>query len=170
MAMVEADDRDDEGSIPSTHSIRSRRSIRSFSMPDFGDHVDDQIFSQILEMDDDETTREFSEPLVTNFFEQAEETFVKMDQALTDKNLEELSSLGHFLKGSSSTLGFSKIKDSCQIIQQAGHMLNVDGSPEPDEKVCVKKITEALKAAKVDTTELKQKMERFFAGKPIGDN
>lgn len=48
----------------------------------FGDHVDVAIFSQILEMDDDESQREFSKPLVFNFFEQAEETFKKMDKAL----------------------------------------------------------------------------------------
>lgn len=33
-------------------------------------------------MDEDETEREFSKPLVYNFFEQAEETFEKMDKAL----------------------------------------------------------------------------------------
>lgn len=50
--------------------------------PDFGDHVDNTIFSQILEMDESEDERDFSEPLVLNFFEQADETFVKMDTAL----------------------------------------------------------------------------------------
>lgn len=39
-------------------------------------------FSQILEMDEDEAEREFSKPLVLNFFEQAEETFEKMEKAL----------------------------------------------------------------------------------------
>lgn len=51
-------------------------------MADFGDHVDDTIFSQILEMDDSEAERDFSAPLVLNFFEQAAETFEKMDRAL----------------------------------------------------------------------------------------
>jgi osomolarity two-component system phosphorelay intermediate protein YPD1 len=50
-------------------------------MPEFGDHVDPAIFEQILEMDEDET-RDFSLPLVFNFFEQTQETFAKMDQAL----------------------------------------------------------------------------------------
>lgn len=39
-------------------------------------------FSQILEMDEDEAEREFSKPLVLGFFDQADETFVKMDTAL----------------------------------------------------------------------------------------
>lgn len=51
-------------------------------LPDFGDKVDMLTFSQILEMDEDETERDFSKPLVMGFFEQAEETFEKMDAAL----------------------------------------------------------------------------------------
>ncbi|KAH8906983.1 histidine-phosphotransfer domain, HPT domain-containing protein [Coniochaeta sp. PMI_546] len=131
-------------------------------MPDFGDNVDLATFSQILEMDDDEADRDFSKPLVFNFFEQAEETFGKMDTALANKDLAELSSLGHFLKGSSATLGFIKVKDSCQVIQQYGHKLNLDGSPEPDEQVCLAKITEALQAAKDDMAKLETMLRKFF--------
>jgi osomolarity two-component system phosphorelay intermediate protein YPD1 len=79
-----------------------------------------------------------------------------------DNDLSTLSSLGHFLKGSAATLGFNKIRDSCQVIQQYGHKLNVDGTSEPDEKVCLKKISEALKTAEVDTTELEKIMNGFF--------
>ncbi|EOO00064.1 putative histidine phosphotransferase hpt1p protein [Phaeoacremonium minimum UCRPA7] len=133
-------------------------------MPDLGDNVDMATFSQILEMDESEDEREFSKPLVLGFFEQAEETFEKMDTALAAKNLNELSGLGHFLKGSSATLGFNKVRDSCQIIQQYGHKLTVDGAPEPDETVCLRKITEALKALKVDFEELEKQLNKFFSG------
>jgi len=129
-------------------------------MTDFGDHVDDATFSQILEMD--EESHDFSMPLVVNFFEQADETFERMKSAVGSKDLAELSRLGHFLKGSSATLGFTRIKDSCQIIQQYGSNLNVDGSPEPKKDVCLKKITDALKAAQVDKAALEEKMNKFF--------
>ncbi|KAL2256609.1 hypothetical protein VTK26DRAFT_1417 [Humicola hyalothermophila] len=132
------------------------------TMPDFGEHVEREIFDQILEMDESDGERDFSEPLVMGFFEQASETFGKMDEALKSKNLDELSSLGHFLKGSSATLGFSKIKDNCQVIQQYGHMVNVDGTPEPDKGVCLKKIQEALEAVKEDTAHLEKEMKKFF--------
>ncbi|KAK0674512.1 putative multistep phosphorelay regulator [Cercophora samala] len=132
------------------------------NMPDFGDHVDNGIFSQILEMDESDHDRDFSEPLVSNFFEQAEDTFEKMDRALAARDLNELSTLGHFLKGSSATLGFNRIRDSCQVVQQYGHKLTVDGASEPDEDVCLKKIAEALQTAKVDTAELEKQMKRFF--------
>jgi osomolarity two-component system phosphorelay intermediate protein YPD1 len=131
-------------------------------MPDFGEHVDKSIFEQILEMDESEEDRDFSAPLVLNFFDQATETFDKMEDALDGCNLEELSSLGHFLKGSSATLGFNKIRDSCQIIQQYGHRLTVDGTPETDDKVCLKRIGEALATVKVDTKELEKVMKKFF--------
>jgi osomolarity two-component system phosphorelay intermediate protein YPD1 len=131
-------------------------------MDQFGDHVDKEVFSQILEMDDSEDEREFSAPLVLGFFDQATETFGKMDKSLSAKDLNELSSLGHFLKGSSATLGFNKIRDSCQIIQQYGHRMTVDGSAEPDETVCLKKITDALKTVKVDTENLEKQMKKFF--------
>ncbi|PSR78813.1 hpt domain-containing protein [Coniella lustricola] len=131
-------------------------------LPDFGDQVDIQTFSQILEMDDDEVEREFSKPLVMNFFEQAEETFEKMEDALKEKKLDELSNLGHFLKGSSATLGFNKIRDSCQIIQQYGHKQTVDGADEPDEKVCLSKIEDAIKNLKEDFTDLEKDLKAFF--------
>lgn len=54
----------------------------STTLPELGDNVDMTTFSQILEMDEDESEREFSKPLVFNFFEQVEETFEKMDTAL----------------------------------------------------------------------------------------
>lgn len=79
-----------------------------------------------------------------------------------EKKLDELSSLGHFLKGSSATLGFNKIRDSCQIIQQYGHKLTVDGAPEDNEDVCLKKIGSALDKVKVDTSDLEKLMNSFF--------
>ena len=39
-------------------------------------------FEQILEMDDDEEEREFSKSIVFGFFEQAEQTFEEMKDAL----------------------------------------------------------------------------------------
>ncbi|KAF3765856.1 hypothetical protein M406DRAFT_356087 [Cryphonectria parasitica EP155] len=132
------------------------------TLPDFGDKVDMPTFTQILEMDEDETEREFSKPLVLNFFEQAEETFEKMEKALEEKNLEDLSGLGHFLKGSSATLGFNKVRDSCQIIQQYGHKQTVDGVDEPDEKVCLNKITDAIKTLKTDFADLEKDLKAFF--------
>lgn len=82
--------------------------------------------------------------------------------ASAEKDLNELSSLGHFLKGSSATLGFNKVRDSCQVIQQYGHKQTLEGTAEPDEEVCLKKITDALKTVKVDFAELEKELKIFF--------
>ncbi|KKZ67306.1 osomolarity two-component system, phosphorelay intermediate protein YPD1 [[Emmonsia] crescens] len=47
-----------------------------------GDHIEETTFEQILEMDDDDPSREFSRGLVFGFFDQAETTFVKMERAM----------------------------------------------------------------------------------------
>ena len=51
-------------------------------LPDCGESIDQATFSQILEMDDDEDEREFSKSIVYGFFDQAENTFQKMDANL----------------------------------------------------------------------------------------
>lgn len=49
-------------------------------MAQLGDHVDKGTFSQILEMD--EEGHDFSKPLVVGFFDQATETFLRIENAL----------------------------------------------------------------------------------------
>ena len=38
----------------------------------------------------------------------------------------------------------------------------MDGTPETDDKVCLKRIGEALATVKVDTKELEKVMKKFF--------
>jgi osomolarity two-component system, phosphorelay intermediate protein YPD1 len=52
------------------------------AIPGAGDSIDALTFEQILEMDDDEEEREFSKSIVYDFFQQAENTFGKMDVSL----------------------------------------------------------------------------------------
>lgn len=78
------------------------------------------------------------------------------------RKLDELYSLGHFLKGSSATLGFNTVRDSCQVIQQYGHKLNLDGTPENDEEKCLERIKEAILKVKTDLAELHTTLKLFF--------
>ncbi|CAJ2511585.1 Uu.00g072100.m01.CDS01 [Anthostomella pinea] len=132
------------------------------NMPDLGDAIDIVTFGQILEMDDSEEDREFSKSIVFGFFEQAEETFESMDTALEEKNLDELYKLGHFLKGSSATLGLTKVKDSCEKIQRYGKKENEDGTPEPDEALCLRRITDTLATVKTEYSEVEKILKKFF--------
>jgi len=86
-----------------------------------GGDIDRTTFEQILEMDEDPAEREFSKSIVFDFFQQASETFEKMDKYLEDEDLEQLSALGHFLKGSSATLGLTKVKDSSRRSSTLAH-------------------------------------------------
>lgn len=132
-------------------------------MPDLGDSIDAVTFEQILEMDDDEDDREFSRSIVFGFFEQAEQTFKKMDDALKAGDLAELSSLGHFLKGSSATLGLTKVKDSCEKIQHYGQKKDEAGTAdEPDEKKCLERIEETLVAVKEEYAEVEKVLKKFY--------
>ncbi|KAL7930073.1 putative histidine phosphotransferase HPT1p [Trichoderma chlorosporum] len=126
-----------------------------------GDGVDLPTFKQILEMDEP-GDNEFSTSIVFGFFEQAEETFESMDSALSDKDLEKLSELGHFLKGSSATLGLIKVRDGCEKIQRYGKGENLDGSPEPDTNVCLARVKEALTAVKSDYEEVETGLKKFY--------
>ncbi|CAK7567733.1 MAG: Phosphorelay intermediate protein [Sporothrix epigloea] len=129
---------------------------------DFGDSISQTAFEQILEMDDSPSNRDFSKALVYDYFVQAKDTFVNMDAAVEEQDLEKLSDLGHFLKGSSAALGFDRVKDHCQIIQQYGKKLTLAGAAEPDENVCLTRIIEALAAAKKNMTIVEDKMNKFF--------
>ncbi|KAK8198491.1 Phosphorelay intermediate protein [Zalaria obscura] len=132
-------------------------------MPEFGDSIDSATFEQILEMDDDEEEREFSKSIVYDFFEQAKSTFVKMDSNLEKKDLAQLSALGHFLKGSSATLGLTKVKDSCEKIQHFGAHKDETGTrDEPDEKTCLKNCESTIAAAKEEFREVEKMLRRFY--------
>ncbi|TVY31950.1 Multistep phosphorelay regulator [Lachnellula subtilissima] len=136
--------------MPSRHEEeRSEEGSVGDGLPDLGDSIDALTFEQILEMDDDEDEREFSKSIVFGFFEQAEETFVKMDTALEDRDLAELSSLGHFLKGSSATLGLTK--------DEAGT------TDEPDEDLCLSRIKAILVVVKEEYAEVEKVLKKFYA-------
>lgn len=82
------------------------------------DIIDMETFGQLLELDEDEP--EFSKDMAWAYFSQAEVTFKSLDDALSNNNLHELSSLGHYLKGSSAALGLTKVQKSCERIQHYG--------------------------------------------------
>ncbi|KAJ5832994.1 hypothetical protein N7474_001305 [Penicillium riverlandense] len=149
-------------------------------LSDVKDIIDESTFEQILEMDD-EDDRDFSKGIVYGFFDQAKSTFKKMEDELyvlcyplfseitsnspnrKKKNLKELSSLGHFLKGSSATLGLTKVKDSCEKIQHYGAGKDEAGVvDEPDNEVSLKHIQSTLTDVKADYTEVEKFLRRFY--------
>ena len=80
-----------------------------------------------------------------------------------EKDLATLSSLGHFLKGSSATLGLTKVKDSCAKIQHFGKMKDETGTAdEPNEETCLGRIKETLKDVKEEYAEVEKVLKKFY--------
>ncbi|KAK4448855.1 hypothetical protein QBC34DRAFT_406255 [Podospora aff. communis PSN243] len=86
-----------------------------------GDHIDREMFSQILEMDDDES-HEFSKSLVVDYFEQFDRTADNIEEALRSRDAARLAELGHLLLAPSETLGLRKVAESCRVIKQCAEM------------------------------------------------
>lgn len=76
--------------------------------------------------------------------------------------MEKLSSLGHFLKGSSATLGLNKVRDDCEKIQRYGKKEDVDGTPVDDEKKCLDVISLTLESLKEEYSEAETVLKRFY--------
>ncbi|KAK3215386.1 hypothetical protein GRF29_19g3107795 [Pseudopithomyces chartarum] len=131
------------------------------AIPGAKDSIDEDTFEQILEMDDDDD-REFSKSIVYDFFTQAQSTFEKMDANLEKKDLKTLSELGHFLKGSSATLGLSKVKDSCEKIQNYGLKKDAKGDKDITEEEGLKKLDETIKQAKTEFEEVEKVLKKFY--------
>ena len=87
----------------------------------------------------------------------------------TKEDLKELSQLGHFLKGSSATLGLTKVKEACEKIQHYGARKDETGTvSEPDEKVSLGNIRKTLKDVKEDYTDVETMLRRFY-GEDVSD-
>ena len=78
-------------------------------------------------------------------------------------DLKQLSSDGHFLKGSSATLGLTKIKDSCEKIQHYGALKDEAGNPSNlSSEECLSRIGKILKVVKIEYQEAEKALKRFY--------
>lgn len=75
----------------------------------------------------------------------------------------ELSTLGHFLKGSSAAVGVIKVRDSCECMQHYGKQHDEDGISELSEEESLKKITTTLDEVKDQYKEAEKALRRFYA-------
>lgn len=79
-----------------------------------------------------------------------------------EKNLPELSTLGHFLKGSSAAVGVIKVRDSCENMQHYGKSRDKDGVTELSEEEALKRVVETLESVKIDYKEAEAALRGFF--------
>lgn len=76
--------------------------------------------------------------------------------------LKTLSELGHFLKGSSATLGLTKVKDSCEKIQNFGSQKDETGLKDITEEESREKLASTIKQAKAEFAEVKDVLKEFY--------
>lgn len=76
--------------------------------------------------------------------------------------MKELSELGHFLKGSSATLGLTKVKDSCEKIQNYGSLKDEKGDKDIKEDDARKKLATVIKQAQEEFKEVEKLLKKFY--------
>lgn len=81
-----------------------------------------------------------------------------------------MSSLGHFLKGSSAAVGLIKLKASCEKIQNYGNKLDETGNHSISEDDALKKIAEVLVVTKKDFRDAEIWLKRFYGEDPSKDD
>lgn len=139
-----------------------------------------ETFEQILELDEDDL-RDFSSEMVWQYFSQAQVTFTEMDEALcvfhrpisfisvfispiprAGKHLDTLSSLGHFLKGSSAALGVTKVQETCEKIQHYGKLWDDEAGAALTEQEALDKIAPLLVSGQKEYTDAEKWLKAWY--------
>jgi len=123
--------------------------------------IDMDTFQQILDLDDDDE-HEYSRELAGAYFAQARTTFDDMRKAFTSKDLKELSSLGHFLKGSSAALGVSKVSSSCQKIEHYGKQRDEKANRDLTKEDALMRIGALLGTVGAECTNAEAWLEKWY--------
>ena len=79
-------------------------------------------------------------------------------------DLPQLGRLGHFLKGSSASLGIIKLQHLCQNIQYYGNSKDESGTADIDPKEAKSRIERALSQARLEFAQAEQELASFYAG------
>lgn len=78
------------------------------------------------------------------------------------KDLPQLSSLGHFLKGSSATLGLTQVKTSCEKIQHLGHGKDEAGAKDEKPEFCLSSIKNELGKLRKEYVVIEKALRKFY--------
>lgn len=79
------------------------------------------------------------------------------------EDLEQLSSLGHFLKGSSAALGIIKVQAICEKMQHYGHKRDEEAGEKLSAEEALKRIATLLKDCKRDYRVAKAWLVQLYA-------
>jgi osomolarity two-component system, phosphorelay intermediate protein YPD1 len=79
-----------------------------------------------------------------------------------EKNLKTLSELGHFLKGSSATLGLLKVQELCEKIQHYGQKKDETGTKDISEEEGLDKLKSTIAQAKKEFYDVEKVLKQFY--------
>jgi len=131
--------------------------------------IDMDTFYQILDLDDDDETHDFSRGMAWAYFSQVDTTFQEMDDAFSSKDLGRLSALGHFLKGSSAALGVAKVQASCELLQHYGQLRDQETGKAISHEVALTKIGPLLTRVKAEYGVAERWLKNWYAENAGGD-
>ena len=88
------------------------------------------------------------------------------------ENLDELSKLGHFLKGSSAAIGLNKVKCTCEKIQYCGILKDENGESSITQDEAKDHIASLLENVKKEYQEAEKYLKNFYEkrGSAISDD
>lgn len=126
--------------------------------------VDWPVFSELVAMDEDEEG--FSKGLFQTFVDQFEETKSELDDNVQLNDLDKISALGHYLKGSAAALGLVTIAEQCERIQNYGNKKHTaeedkDKNLNPDE-YWIALVKDAVAKAEDAFKKLKRALNVYF--------
>lgn len=124
------------------------------------DIINWSIFDELVLMDEDEPG--FSKSLIQTFIEQAVQTFQDIEKKLKEEpiDLNSLSQMGHYLKGSAASLGLYKIQEQCEKIQNYGLKKDFDGALNGREWDVA--INDALVQARIEFEKARHVLSEFY--------
>jgi len=122
-----------------------------------------ETFNQILELDEDSESPDFAWEMASAYLDQVETTFDEMEVAIAEGDCKQLSALGHFLKGSSATLGVTEVQNSCEAIQHYGNLVDNKTGKSITPEVALSKIAVSLKEAKEQYKEAEAWLRNWYS-------
>lgn len=78
------------------------------------------------------------------------------------KDLTTLSTKGHFLKGSSGSLGVKKVQELCERMQHYGHLRDEEENADLTPEAALKKIVELHSSLKVEYAVAEKWLKDYF--------
>lgn len=83
-------------------------------------------------------------------------------ESSAEPSLSKLSSLGHFLKGSSAALGIIKVQNSCEKMQHYGNLRDEEVDAPLTEDEALKRISQLLVDCKRDYAVASRWLRRLY--------